>query len=144
MPRNIGILFWVIEILCSMPLCFFRSTGYTRDLEAGILSLKTAFLSLSAVQLMYSIEKNSIVKLIYSKHELQWQTRSSDSAIWCWAWQLSHNTYCSFALKVNYFCKSWHRILFRMQACFLALPPTPQIYLCPAFITLFSFLERLK
>lgn len=54
-----------------MPLFSFSITGYTRDLEAGILSQKTAFLSLSAVQLMYSIEKNSIIKLIYNKHELQ-------------------------------------------------------------------------
>lgn len=54
-----------------MPLCSSRSTGVTRDLEAGILSQKTAFLSLSAEQLMYSIEKNGIIKLIYNKHELQ-------------------------------------------------------------------------
>lgn len=54
-----------------MPLCSFRRTGYTRDLEAGILSQNTAFLSLSAVQLMYSIEKNGIIKLIYNKHEWQ-------------------------------------------------------------------------
>lgn len=144
MPRNIGILFWVIEILCGMPLCSFRSTGYTRDLEVGILSQNTAFLSLSAVQLMYSIEKNGIIKLIYNKHERQWQTWSSDSAFWWGAWQLSHTTCCSFSLEVNYFCQSWHHILFRMQPCFLALPSTPQIYLCPAFISLFSFLERLK
>lgn len=125
--------------------CFpFSSSGYTRDFETGTVSRKTAFLSLSAVQLMYSIEKNSIIKLIYNKHELERQTRSSDSAFWWGAWQLSHNACCSFSLKVNYFRKLWHHILFRIQTCFLVLPSTPRFYLCPAFISLFSLLERLK
>lgn len=123
------------------PLVVLVSLGI---FEAGIVSRKTAFLSLSAVQLMRSIEKNSIIKLIYNKHELERQTRSSDSAFWWGAWQLSHNACCRFSLKVNYFCKSWHRILLRMQTCFLVLPSTPRFYLCPAFISLFSLRERLK